>query len=297
MKSNKFEFLTNSEPKAAESLVAMSVYAGDKLEWVKQSVESILAQSYTNFIFFIVIDGDVEEALLTYLLELSDNQGNIMVAKGNKQRGLSTCMNFAIDYGLKINARFFFRMDADDKSMSTRLEKQVNYFSDKTNVDILGSALIEIDEQGQKVGARKFPEHHDLLVKILPLRCPLNHPTVAIRFSVLEQGFRYNPEHLNTQDYFFWVTLASAGFKLANIREPLLEYRRVQGFYKRRGKDKSINEFKARLFAMKTLKRYNIKTLTYAYFVLGLRMMPSFVIKLAYKFDRKFIHGNTNNIK
>lgn len=273
----------------------MSVYSGDKLYWVRESVDSILEQSYQDFIFLIAIDGNIDEDLWMYLKYLNLNHANVIVAEALGNRGLSTCMNFAIDYGLKVNARYFFRMDADDKSLVTRLEKQVKYFVDKPNVDILGSALIEIDEQGQKVGARKFPEHHDLLIKILPLRCPLNHPTVAIRFSVFEQGYRYNPVHLNTQDYFFWVTLASAGFKLANIREPLLEYRRVKGFYKRRGKDKSINEFKARLFAMKSLKRYNIKTVAYAHLVLGLRMMPSFVIKLAYKFDRKFIHGNTKN--
>ncbi|GLX81277.1 glycosyltransferase [Thalassotalea eurytherma] len=295
MKFPTFTSLGQKEIYAAESIVAMSVYHGDKLKWIKEAVNSILEQTYRDFIFVIVIDGDVDKQTLNYLKQLCLAVDNMFAYQGVTQAGLSTCMNFAIDYGLKINARYFFRMDADDKSLPTRLEKQVNYFSEKSHVDVLGSALIEIDEQGQKVGARKFPEHHDLLVKILPLRCPLNHPTVAIRFSVFEQGFRYNPMHLNTQDYFFWVTLASAGFKLANIREPLLEYRRVQGFYKRRGKDKSINEFKARLFAMKTLKRYNIKTLTYAYFVLGLRMMPSFVIKLAYKFDRKFIHGNTDN--
>ncbi len=297
MQLKNFKIISSSKSFQTPVVVAMSVYSGDTLPWVRQSVESIVKQSYNQFVFIVVIDGDIEKDVFEYLTSAPKTQQNIVIVQGEVQKGLSSCMNFAAELAKKANASYFFRMDADDIAKENRLKQQLQYFEDNPQVSILGSALIEIDEEGNRVGNRRFPEHHHLLVNLLPLRCPINHPTVALRMSVFDAGYKYDESKMNTQDYFFWVTLAKAGFKFANIREPLLNYRRVKGFYKRRGKSKSLNEFKARFFAMKTLKGFSIKNVFYACFVLMLRMMPSFVIKLAYKFDRKFIHGNTNNIK
>jgi hypothetical protein len=69
----------------------------------------------------------------------------------------------------------------------------------------------------------------------------------------------------------------------------LLRFRRVNDFYKRRGLIKSLNEFRARFRAMRWLKRLTPYNLLYACMVLGLRMMPSWVVKMAYKLDRHLL--------
>jgi len=266
----------------------MAVYAEDRFEWIEQAINSVLLQTYQNFVYVIVIDGEISDKIYTYLCDVCRQNKQMILVLNRNNSGLSSCMNFIIDWVLAEHSgtKYFFRMDADDISEKNRFSSQVQYLENHLNVSILGCALKEINEIGDVVGKRKLPAQHNDIVKFLPKRCSINHPTVAIRFNVFKDGFRYNEALRNTQDYFLWIELAAAGYKFANLGEKLLQFRRVNDFYKRRGLAKSFNEFKARFYAMKVLKRYTIGNIVYAFSVLFLRLMPSKVVKLAYKLDR-----------
>lgn len=276
-------------PKQVKSVCGMSVYENDRLSWLKQSVDSILNQSVPPCLFVIAIDGIVDDDISKYLSSIESKNSFVVLFHLQSNSGLSTCMNLIIDWVTQFQPKYFFRMDADDISLPHRFQKQIKLLDDHPKVDILGSALREINEKSKVVGVRVLPLKHSALIRSLSRRCPINHPTVAFRFRIFEDGYRYREDKLNTQDYFFWITLAKAGFHFANVREPLLLFRRVNGFYKRRGFNKSINEFRARLFAMEQLNQHKIKNYCYAFLILGLRMMPSFILKAAYKADRLFL--------
>lgn len=268
----------------------MSVYKLDKTEWVKQAVTSILKQDFSEYIFFIVLDGEVHEDILTFLVELERCESRVVLIQNKNNVGLSQSMNTVVDTVYKYDPLYFFRMDADDIAEPDRLTKQINFLENNPNVSILGSSLIEINETGKKVGKRSLPVTHSEIYRVFPKRCAINHPTVAFRFDVFKAGWRYDESLKNTQDYFFWTDLMAAGYIFANLPEALLQFRRVNDFYKRRGLGKSINEFKARFYAMKKLKRYSIGNIIYAFSVLFLRIMPSKVVKIAYKIDRYFLN-------
>jgi glycosyltransferase involved in cell wall biosynthesis len=285
----QFSFLTPTDLNASfETVVGMAVYIEDRLEWVEQAINSVLKQSYQNFVFVIVIDGEINDAIYTYLCDVCRQNSHMVLVLSRSNLGLSSCMNFIVDWILSTHqeTKYFFRMDADDISNEERFSSQIDYLDKHQNVSVLGCALQEINEVGDVVGKRKLPVNHGDIIKFLPKRCSINHPTVAIRFNVFKDGFRYNEALRNTQDYFLWIELATAGYQFANLGEKLLQFRRVNDFYKRRGLAKSINEFKARFYAMKVLKRYTVGNIVYAFAVLLLRLMPSKIVKLAYKFDR-----------
>ena len=275
-----------------DAVVAMGVYIGDKPVWVEQAVNSLIDQTYKNYIVVIVIDGDISDEILTYLVDISRRLNNILLVRSNTNRGLSSCMNFVVDWTLSNvkSVKFFFRMDADDISDPYRLEQQITFFKKHPKVSILGSGLYEINELGENVGQRKLPQKHEEIIRFLPKRCSINHPTVAVRISVFEKGFRYRENLMNTQDYFFWADLAAAGFKFANLSDKLIKFRRVNDFYKRRGLSKSVNEFKARFYTMNVLKKYSLGNIVYAFAVLVLRLMPARIVKIAYKLDRYLLN-------
>lgn len=276
-------------PKENEVVIGLAVYHQDRVDWVRQSVESILNQTYQKFILIVVIDGDICDDIIEYLQITANKSSQIFLFKSDLNVGLSACMNHCIDWTSQFSPRYFFRMDADDVAESSRLAKQINFLQSNPEVSILGSALTEIDEVGNIVGKRKLPLNHDEIIKFLPKRCSLNHPTVVFRFNVFEDGYRYREHLRNTQDYFFWIELAASGYRFANLSEQLLRFRRVNDFYKRRGLKKSINEFKARFFAMRVLNKFNLGNVLYAFSVLTLRLMPSIIVKFAYKLDRLFL--------
>jgi len=290
--SDSYTISGATEVSCPESVVAMAVYAGDRLDWVSSAVESILAQSYSDFVFAIVIDGNIDAPIQSYLERTRDDNSNVVLFKGHDNVGLSQCMNTVIDHVLANwpKTSFFFRMDADDISVSRRLSSQVAFFNSHPDVSVVGSSLVEINENGRIVGQRLLPLHHEQILKVLPRRCALNHPTVGVRMSVFAKGHRYRIELKNTQDYFLWVELCANGFKFANLADTLLEFRRVNDFYKRRGLNKSLNEFKARFYAMKALNSLTPFNMVYAMAVIILRIMPAKLIKLAYKIDRFFLN-------
>jgi glycosyltransferase involved in cell wall biosynthesis len=287
--SKQFSFLTPTEMcESFETVVGMAVYKEDRLEWVEQAIDSVLQQTYQNFVYVIVIDGEINEEIYTYLCDVCRQNKKMLLVLNRSNSGLSSCMNFIVDWALSEHGdtEYFFRMDADDISENDRFASQIDYLEKHQNVSILGCALKEINENGLIVGKRKLPVKHGDIIKFLPKRCSINHPTVAIRFNVFKDGFRYNNALRNTQDYFFWIELAAAGYQFANLGKKLLQFRRVNDFYKRRGLNKSLNEFKARFYAMRELNRYTVGNVVYAFAVLFLRLMPSKVVKLAYKLDR-----------
>ncbi|CAB9492955.1 Glycosyltransferase, family GT2 [Alteromonas macleodii] len=267
----------------------MAVYQADNARWLREAIESITGQTYTDFLFIIVIDGPVPEPITQVLQEAAKNDDRIILAQNSQNIGLASSMNSAIDFGLQFDPSYFVRMDADDISEEYRLLRQITYLNRHSNISVLGSALTEINESGKKVGARVMPASHKQITRILPRRCSLNHPTVVIRYNVFHDGHRYNGDLLNTQDYFFWISLASQGYIFRNLKDRLLKFRRVNNFYKRRGLSKSLNEFKARIFAITKLKQFSPYNFFYACGVLSLRLMPGKVVKLAYKLDRHLL--------
>lgn len=287
---NQFSILHNKNKKQhVESIVAMAVYQADNASWISEAVESILAQTYTDFLFMIVVDGPVPRVIIDALNEAAASDDRVIIGQNSHNIGLASSMNSAIEFAMQFTPSFFVRMDADDVSEEHRLLRQITYLKKHSNISILGSALTEINESGDKVGARVMPASHRQIVRILPRRCSLNHPTVVIRFNVFTDGHRYDGELLNTQDYFLWITLASKGYVFRNLKDRLLKFRRVNNFYKRRGLSKSLNEFKARLYAITKLRQFSPYNFIYACGVLSLRLMPGKVVKLAYKLDRHLL--------
>lgn len=278
-----------------ESVVAMAVYEGDSLRWLQQAVRSVLNQGYRDFVFCIVIDGPISDEIRLLLSQLDKDEEQVILIETEVNRGLAACMNAVINYAVEFSPTYFFRMDADDICFKGRLGRQVAYFNTHESVDILGSAITEIDEVGKNVGRRSVPKRHHEIMRVMPKRCLLNHPTVGIRYSVFQAGFRYRAELQNTQDYFLWVDLAAAGYTFANIDKPLLKFRRAKGFFKRRGFSKSINEFRARLYAMKRLDRMSAGNIYYACSVLLVRMLPPPLLKWMYRFDRVVLHARVKN--
>ncbi|WP_083271855.1 glycosyltransferase [Alteromonas lipolytica] len=267
----------------------MAVYEKDCEEWVDQAITSIRQQTYSDFLYVIVIDGHINLSLLAVVMGHAENDDRIVVVEGAVNRGLAACMNFAIDWSLSLKPTYFFRMDADDFSEVNRLEKQITYLNKHSHVSILGTGLVEINEQNKQVGARVMPQTNRQITRLLPRRCTINHPTVCIRYKVFADGYRYDDALQNTQDYFLWIELAAAGYIFCNLKDKLLRFRRVNDFYKRRGLIKSLNEFRARVRAMRWLKRLTAYNFFYACLVLGLRMMPSGIVKMAYKLDRHIL--------
>ena len=130
--------------------VIMSLYRNDTIEYVKLAVESILNQSYSDFDFYIQYDGHIKNDVDLYLSSLSDTR--IHIYKRDENKGLAKSLNELLSVVMPLDYQFIARMDADDISIPDRFEKQVNYLQNHQEVDVVGGAINEIDENGMNRG-------------------------------------------------------------------------------------------------------------------------------------------------
>ena len=119
--------------------IVMPVY-NTHSEWVEQSIDSCLNQTFKNFELIIVDNESTNELTLQKLQKYKDIE-NVKLVKCPKQsgkRGVSLAINMGIENS---NYDLIARMDSDDWMHPTRLEKQYNYMSQNPDVSILGTQI------------------------------------------------------------------------------------------------------------------------------------------------------------
>lgn len=262
--------------------VGMSVYNKDCHIALKKAVDSILCQSYNKFEIFIEVDGPVSDEIHNTLLAFQGNK-HVNINFNNENLGLATRMNQVITTAChRGEFDFFARMDADDISHPDRFKKQIFFFKNHKDIDVVGSDVLEFNDFDDGRFYKKMDGKHSDLINNIIQRCPFNHPTVMMKMSVFDSA-RYNEALMNTQDYYLWVDLAAAGHKFANINEALLEFRVNKSFHTRRGLKKAVNDVKSRIHAMKTLEVISIRNIAHTVMLFFLRIAPASVKKIAYQ--------------
>lgn len=197
--------------------VIMSVYNGEK--FLKESVLSILNQTYADFEFIIINDGSTDLSL-EILKDFEEKDKRIrLISRENK--GLTPSLN----EGIKLaQGEYIARMDADDISMPERFEKQITFLEENKEITLCGTWAINIDENGNEIGEYKTPITNKEIKKNILFHNPFIHPSVMIRKSVFEKVGLYNEEFKHIEDYELWTRVIPR-FKTANIQDFLLKYR------------------------------------------------------------------------
>ncbi|OMQ09871.1 glycosyltransferase [[Flexibacter] sp. ATCC 35103] len=200
----------SSSPKIT---VLMPVYNCEL--YVKEAVDSILNQTFSDFEFIIIDDASTDS---TVSIIKSYNDPRIQLIEKPQNSGYTNSLN----NGLSIaKGEYIARMDGDDISLPERFAKQVAFLDANPGIILCGTLY-------QIIGKNKISDHplshEEIKVKLIS-GCYIAHPTVMIRKTVLEQNkVEYDVKKEPAEDYDLWSRLAFLG-ELANIGEVLLYYR------------------------------------------------------------------------
>ena len=201
--------------------VIMSIY-NEELKWIKQSIESILNQSYKNFEFIIVIDNPERRDIIDLVQNYSKNDSRIKVIENEKNIGLINSLNEAIKVA---NGKYIARIDADDISIHNRLEIQKEFLEENRNIDFCGSNAIFIDEEDEQIECEFiFVEEHEKIKEMLNYTNVFLHPSWFMKKEIFDKlgAYRNVP---SAEDYDFITSIITEGFKVANINKTLIKYR------------------------------------------------------------------------
>lgn len=201
--------------------VVMSLY-DERLEWIRESTESILGQTYTNIEFIIVIDNPyLDTGVEDYLKYIAETDSRVVLLKNKKNVGLARSLNRGIAVA---NGSYIARMDADDISEKNRFCLQIEAM-EKGDYDLVGTGKKDIDENGKVISAYSSCVTEDKRIKsVLPYTSCFVHPSVLMRTDVVKRNKGYR-NFRQSQDYDLWLRLLSDGCKFYNIDKPLIRYR------------------------------------------------------------------------
>ncbi len=198
--------------------VLMAVF--NNADTLKDSIKSILNQTYKDFQFVIVNDASTDESN-QILASFTKKDPRIKLIQNQNQLGLTRSLNKGFD---QIKTRYIARMDADDLALPKRLEKQLKYLESHPKTDLLGTAAYLINSKGKKLKLKTYPIDHHHLKKSVLHYCPFIHPTWMVKRSTLIELGGYNDQFPFAQDYELVLRLMSK-HQTANLPEPLLKYR------------------------------------------------------------------------
>lgn len=263
----------------------LPVYEKDKIEHLRLAVESIILQTYKDYHLFIGVDGPVGDDLSEYL-RLIGKQEKVTVVWFEKNRGLACVLNDLLNICFKEGYEYIARMDADDISEKNRLERQMTYLEVHPEVDVVGGAISEIDEEGKsRQKTIVYPETPENCRAFFAKRNPHAHPTVLFRKKFFDKaGCLYRPEYRQNQDTMLWYDGMRAGTLHANVPDVVLKFRMTESLFKKRrnGWTFAKKQFQDRLMINRGLG-YGLKADIYGFAMLCLLVSPAWVKKIAYR--------------
>jgi glycosyltransferase involved in cell wall biosynthesis len=261
--------------------VIMSIYFNDNLRFVKESIDSILNQTFPPFHFYLIFDGPVNKDVKDFVINIKDNR--IKLFRLEQNGGLAKALNHLLEVIIRNpEYKYIARMDADDISMPDRFQLQRDYLIKHSDISCVGSWYQEIDEDGKQLSERKLPIGSEDLRSYYFKRTPFAHPSVMYKRELIEIAGFYPVDTILLEDNVLWGNALERGLKFANIPEFLFKFRIDKDFFRRRSGIKY--GFKFILIKFKINRLLNAPVYTYFYtFVMGLiRMFPTVFFRFLY---------------
>ena len=203
--------MSNENPKVT---VLMPVYNGEK--YLREAIDSILNQTFTDFEFLIVNDGSTDGSV-DIINSYSDPRIRLINNETNLK--LPAALNRGLDAA---RGQYIARMDCDDISLPERLARQVAFMDNYPAYGLCGTNMIIVTIEKQVIG-QCWGDTSVPFEWILLWENPIAHPTVMLRREVLDT-FNLRYRELLSEDTDLWSRLVLHA-RIIRLHADLLYYR------------------------------------------------------------------------
>jgi len=262
--------------------VLISVYNKENPHHLDRALASIVNQTKIPSQIVLVKDG-ILTADLNAVIERYDNlyRGMFTIVPLLTNQGLGDALN----EGLKqCSYEWIARMDSDDICIENRFEIQIDFINKHKDISVTGGYIEEfIDTPGDLKRIKKVPLSYQEVKIFAKKRNPLSHPSVMFRKSAVENVGGYE-RMLFFEDYFLWLKLIKAGYKIANTEQVLLYFQVGNDMIGRRhGLPYAKHELN---FAQQAKNKHFFHTTDMIRFVstrFPIRLLPKPILKFLYR--------------
>jgi glycosyltransferase involved in cell wall biosynthesis len=209
---------TNNDIKLS---VVMPIYQTGEV-YLREAIESVLGQTYTDFEFLIVNDSPQDEARL-WAIVASYNDDRIIWIPCKINTGIANASNTGID---RARGLYIAMMDHDDICIPTRFEQQIKFLETNSDFGFIGGQADGFYPDGNSVRLN-YPISSSIyeLKQSFFSSVPFLNPSVMFRKSALNT-LRYNPHYKVCADYDLFARLIfTQNIVATNLPKVILRYR------------------------------------------------------------------------
>jgi glycosyltransferase involved in cell wall biosynthesis len=197
----------------------MSVYNGER--YLALAIDSILAQTFTDFEFLILNDGSKDSSAA--IIDAYAAKDKRIRATHRENKGLVASLNELIE---QARAPLIARMDCDDIAMPERFAKQVSFLDAHQEYGVVGTWIDDIDANGAvaEYDGDDHPTDHASFLDRIGKGTIICHSSVMMRRDLVKAAGCYHGAFRHCEDFDLWLRLASIT-KLCSLPERLMQYR------------------------------------------------------------------------
>jgi glycosyltransferase EpsE len=231
----------------ANNLPRVSVLMGAYNEEarLKDTIDSILSQTYINFEFVIVDDGS-KDGTAEILRRYATADRRIVIVKNPQNIGLTKSLNRGLE---QVKGEFVARIDAGDISYQDRLAKQVEFLLKNENISIVGTNAYWINTKKEIIGICRFPlKPSDVKNRLYGQTSIALHPSLMIRTQLFKIIGPFNALNPTSMEYELYFRTIYNGYNIANLPEYLMDILRDdKGISVKHIKREFIEQYKLRV--------------------------------------------------
>lgn len=201
-----------------QPLVSVIIPLYNSFKFLDYSLRSIINQTYDNLEIIIIDDSKNDDGSSELIASFKDSR--IKYVRNKRRLGLVKSLNLGINLS---SGNFIARMDGDDISHSERIERQVKYLNEHSDIGIISCNSYLINESNKVIGVIDHP-YNDIDIKVkMFFDCAFVHPGVMIRRSLLDKE-SYDDRFFCAEDYELWSRCMNLT-NFHNLKERLVKYR------------------------------------------------------------------------
>lgn len=200
-------------------MVSVVIPVYNSAPYLKESIESVLAQNFQDYELIAVDDGSTDgsgEILDAYALQDS----RIKVFHQENQ-GISGARNAGM---AQARGKYIAVMDSDDVCLPDRLSKQVALMQKHPEVGICGTRCSFFGDKGEYLGTTP-PIDYKLINCWLIFTPTLSHTSIIVRRDIVsEKKIQYDPSLKAAEDYDFYIQCMPY-CRITNLKDVLMKIR------------------------------------------------------------------------
>lgn len=202
----------------ADQLVSIITPVYNAARFVRETISSVQAQTYTDWEMLLVDDGSSDDSWMI-IAEIAAMDKRLRLIRLEKNSGAAVARNTAIK---EARGRYIAFLDADDKWVPEKLSRQIA-FMQETGCALSYTAYYVMREDGQPSG---IIIHCPETVSYRQLLMENRIGCLTAIMDVRQCGKLEMPLITKRQDYGLWLTILRNGLSARGINAPLAYYRK-----------------------------------------------------------------------